>query len=144
MSQRMLVAVDSSALSDLAVGEALKLAQQQHARLRLLHVVQVEIGRTDGMWYETIQQELRQQGQQIVDAAATRLRQAGIEVETILRESDGQRVGDVVVAEAQSWPADLIVVGTHGRRGLERLWLGSVAERITRAAPVPVLLVRGQ
>ena len=55
-----------------------------------------------------------------------------------------ERLANVVVAEAARWPADLIVVGTHGRRGLSHVFLGSVAEGIVRSAPVPVLLVRGK
>ena len=54
-----------------------------------------------------------------------------------------RRVPDVVVAEAKRWPADLIVAGTHGRRGLSHLFLGSVAEGIIRISTVPVLLIRG-
>jgi nucleotide-binding universal stress UspA family protein len=61
------------------------------------------------------------------------------EIETI-----GHRVADVIAAEAAAWPADLIVVGTHGRRGVNRLLLGSVAEGVARVATRPVLLIRGQ
>ncbi|WP_331713029.1 universal stress protein [Variovorax sp. HW608] len=49
---------------------------------------------------------------------------------------------ELVTNEAASWPADLIVLGTHGRRGAKRLFLGSSAEQILRIAPVPILLVR--
>jgi nucleotide-binding universal stress UspA family protein len=54
----------------------------------------------------------------------------------------GQRISDMIVAEAQAWPADLIVVGAHGRRGLHDVLLGSVADGVVRRASVPVLLVR--
>ncbi|HET7877050.1 MAG TPA: universal stress protein, partial [Methylomirabilota bacterium] len=76
--------------------------------------------------------------------AGARAREAGVAVEPALLESDGRRVAAVVVDEARWWEADLIVVGTHGRRGLDRLLLGSVAEGVVRAAPVTVLLVRGK
>lgn len=46
--------------------------------------------------------------------------------------------------EAERWGAELIVMGTHGRHGLQHLWLGSVAEGVVRSSPVPVLLVRGR
>jgi nucleotide-binding universal stress UspA family protein len=48
------------------------------------------------------------------------------------------------VEAATAWPADLLVIGTHGRRGLDHLLLGSIAESVVRLAPMPVLLVRGQ
>lgn len=60
----------------------------------------------------------------------------------MLRESLAGRVCDLVTAEAKTWPADLIVLGTHGRRGAGRMLLGSDAEQTLRMSPVPVLLVR--
>ena len=67
---------------------------------------------------------------------------AGVPVETALVESQGERVSEIVVEQARAWPADLIVIGTHGRRGVDRVLMGSDAEQIARRAPVPVLLVR--
>ncbi len=63
--------------------------------------------------------------------------------EASLIETAGRRVPGAIVEEARRWGADLIVVGTHGRRGLDRLLLGSVAEGVARMSPVSVLLVRG-
>jgi nucleotide-binding universal stress UspA family protein len=68
---------------------------------------------------------------------------AGIKVDTLLRDSFEGRVCDLVVDSAKAWPADVIVIGTHGRRGVGRLLIGSDAEQIVRYARVPVLLVRG-
>ena len=72
--------------------------------------------------------------------------QAGIPVETGLIEIDtlGQRIPETIVADAEAWPADLIVVGTHGRRVMSHLFLGSVAEGGVRVATKPVLLIQGQ
>ena len=67
---------------------------------------------------------------------------AGVEAETLLFTSPVKRVCGVVVEQAKTWKADLIVIGTHGRHGVGRLLLGSDAEQILRLAPVPVLLVR--
>jgi nucleotide-binding universal stress UspA family protein len=61
---------------------------------------------------------------------------------TVLLECFARRTSDVVIEQATSWPADLIVLGTHGRRGIGRVMMGSDAEDIVRSAPVPVLLVR--
>jgi nucleotide-binding universal stress UspA family protein len=67
---------------------------------------------------------------------------AGVPVETKLVEGVGARLGEVVADEARAWEADLVVVGTHGRRGVSRVLLGSGAEQVLRLAPVPVLAVR--
>src|SRR6185437_10087404 len=91
-----------------------------------------------------IEQAVILQSQKELSDAAALARQEGIDAETSVRRADGRRVSDEIVAEATSWPADLIVLGTHGRGGIERLVLGSVAEAVARTAPVPVLLVRGR
>ena len=67
---------------------------------------------------------------------------AGVVAETALLEGLDLRLGDVVADDARAWSADLVVVGTHGRRGVGRVLLGSGAEQIIRQAPVPVLAVR--
>lgn len=61
----------------------------------------------------------------------------------MLHETFAGRLSDFVVEQAHIWKADLIVIGTHGRRGVRRLLLGSDAEQVLRTSPVPVLLVRG-
>jgi nucleotide-binding universal stress UspA family protein len=65
-----------------------------------------------------------------------------VPAETKLVEGVGARLGEVVAEEARAWEADLVVVGTHGRRGVGRVLLGSGAEQVLRLAPVPVLAVR--
>ena len=67
---------------------------------------------------------------------------AGVPADTRLVEASGARLGETVASEARAWEADLVVVGTHGRRGLGRVLLGSGAEQVIRQAPVPVLAVR--
>ena len=74
-----------------------------------------------------------------LDAAAGKLRAKGIAVNTLLRAGDPR---DAVVEAAKETSADLLVIGTHGRRGLERLFVGSVAEHAVRYAPCPVLTIR--
>jgi nucleotide-binding universal stress UspA family protein len=66
-----------------------------------------------------------------------------VAVDVTLREMLAGRVFEQVLEEADAWKADLIVIGTHGRRGVRRMFLGSDAEQILRSASVPVLLVRG-
>ena len=67
----------------------------------------------------------------------------GVNADTVLIESIGGVAADLILAHAKQWQPDLIVMGTHGRRGLARLALGSDAEQVVRAAMVPVMLVRG-
>ena len=80
----------------------------------------------------------------IADSSAL-VRDAGIEFDTasIVIDVPGQHIYDAIEEEAKRWPADLIVIGTHGRRGFRRLLLDSVAENVTRVASKPVLLIRG-
>jgi nucleotide-binding universal stress UspA family protein len=145
MYQRILIPVDGSPTSDRALGEAIALARQQNAQLQLLHVIE-EIHFVDiesSISYAELQETMRNSGNKVLTQAQTAVQQAGMTAETKLLEASGKRVASVIVAEAERWPADLIVIGTHGRTGFSRLLFGSVAEGVVRTAPVPVLLIRG-
>ncbi|MDA8095031.1 MAG: universal stress protein [Betaproteobacteria bacterium] len=145
MYRRILVAIDGTETSRAALREALKLAAESPAVLRLVHVVDETLVNWDeGGWMADprVQEALHAAGQAIVEAAVEQARQAGLEPETALIETVARRVGVAIVEEAAHWAADLIVIGTHGRRGMDRLLLGSVAEVVIRTAPVPVLLIR--
>jgi nucleotide-binding universal stress UspA family protein len=88
---------------------------------------------------------LVREGAELVLAKATeQVKKNGIAVDSELLDSFDGRVCDLVVGASQTWSADLIVIGTHGRRGVGRMLLGSDAEQILRLAPIPVLLVRGK
>jgi nucleotide-binding universal stress UspA family protein len=89
-----------------------------------------------------LRKDLHERGEEILNEAAGIARQQGVEVETTLIETVAGPVGEVIVEAAEKWPADLIVLGTHGRRGIRRLVMGSDAEYVVRTTPVPVLLVR--
>lgn len=148
MYQRILVPTDGSATSSKGLDEAIALAKLTGGSLRLLHVVDampVAI-EAEGMagFSADVLPALRQSGQFILDLARKRVEAEGVNVETTLREVISGRVCDIVVEEASRWHADLIVLGTHGRRGVRRMLLGSDAEQVLRLAPVPVLLVRGE
>lgn len=148
MYQRILVPTDGSATSSKGLDEAIALAKLTGGSLRLLHVVDampVAI-EAEGMagFSADVLPALRQSGQFILDLARKRVEAEGVNVETSLREVISGRVCDIVVEEASRWHADLIVLGTHGRRGVRRMLLGSDAEQVLRLAPVPVLLVRGE
>jgi|SRR5687767_14704859 nucleotide-binding universal stress UspA family protein len=146
MSRRILVPIDGSPTSNRGLAEAIKLAKSQKAKMCLLHVVDnsavtmaPDMG---GLYVDRLMDMMRESGKQALAKAAAAARSRGIKASTILVESITRPVADVIVAQARRWGADLIVLGTHGRRGLSRLVMGSDAEGVVRTATVPVLLVR--
>lgn len=147
MFQRILVPVDGSATSNTALQQAIQLANERHAQLRIVHVVD-EVSMT--LDVQTIMDDfikaVREAGKGILQTAVSIVRDAGLKVESQLLEitAPGKHIADVLVEDAQQWPADLIVIGTHGRRGINRLLLGSVTEKVARLATTPVLLIRGE
>ena len=147
MYTHILVPVDGSPTSDRGLEEAVKLAQLTGARLRLLHVVDQLVYATSMEGFGAMTADLipllREGGERLLKTAKARVEASGVPVETVLFDSFAGRVCDLVVAEAKAWHADLIVLGTHGRRGVGRVFIGSDAEQIVRLAPTPVLLVRG-
>ena len=147
MYQRILVPTDGSATSEKALSEAIAMARLSGGSIRLLHIVDAltVAAVSDGLasYSDTLLPLLHEGGRQILEAAQQRVAAAGVAVEGTLREVVAGRVCDLVQEAAAAWPADLIVIGTHGRRGVQRLLLGSDAEQILRSATVPVLLVRG-
>ena len=86
--------------------------------------------------------EIREHSEVLLARACKTAAEAGVAAEPVLREVALGRVADVVVDEARKSSCDLIVMGTHGRRGFSRLALGSDADLVARTSPVPVLLVR--
>lgn len=144
MYKNILVGIDGSNTSALALQEAIKIAKEQSGRLRLVHVIDVFPFTTPdtGLIEDTqLEEALFKAGQDIIEEARGEVQKAGIEVETALPQNLNHEIGMVIVEEAKRWGADLIVVGTHGRRGIQHLVLGSVAERVARAATCPLLLV---
>jgi len=146
MYQRILVPIDGSDTAERALREALKLAGDK-AQLRLLHVVE-EIYPLDAegyafIDYAALRDVARSSGERLLAKAGEMASQAGAAVDTLLLEAEGERVASVIDREAGNWPADLIVIGSHGRTGFSRMLFGSVAEGVVRGASVPVLLVRG-
>jgi len=148
MYKHILVAVDGSDTSNLALQEAIKLAKEQQAALRLVHVVdetpaymKMDIPYSIADY----QKAMREAGQKVLATCAATARQAGAEVDTkfVILEVLAQRICDAINEEAKRWPADLVVIGTHGRHGFNHLMLGSVAEGVIRLATKPVLVIRG-
>jgi nucleotide-binding universal stress UspA family protein len=144
--QRILVPIDGSPTAALGLAEAIKLGSLTGAQLRLIHVVDelsFALSASQGMTLTgDVLGMLREAGAEILSQGAATVKAAGLAVDTVLKDSFAGRVSDLVIDEAGVWPADLIVLGTHGRRGVGRLFMGSDAETIVRSAQVPVLLVR--
>jgi nucleotide-binding universal stress UspA family protein len=142
MYRRILVAVDGSNTSYLALQEALKLAKETKAQLHLVHVIDVTPGVEGGLDPETFHRMVRQDGNDLLSKLASLAGTAGVDAEVVLLEASRRNCSKAIANEARHWEADLIVMGTHGRVGVARLVLGSVAEGVLHIAPVPVLLVR--
>lgn len=146
MFKRILTPVDGSATSRRGLRAAIGLAKSQRARLVILNVVDAMpvFASLEGVtaYDPGILEALRKGGEKILARSAAEARKAGIKAKTLLAENIAGRVADVIVRQAKRQRADLIVIGTHGRRGLTRMVMGSDAELVVRYAPAPVLLVR--
>jgi nucleotide-binding universal stress UspA family protein len=137
--QRILVAVDQTSASQWAVHLAAGLAASTGARVALIHVIDISRGFSPefGFVDETAIARLRPSADALLDRAAAEL-DGGTTVERIVREGDPPQE---ILASADRWRADLIILGTHGHGRLARLLLGSTAETVVRSARCPVLTV---
>lgn len=146
MYKRILVPVDGSETSNKALVTALQLAREAGGSVRLAHVLEdltylagyEQFGGYSGDLVGIMQEA----GNRILHDGLDMARAAGVQADSILFDKLGERLSEVVAGAAREWSADLIVLGTHGRRGVGRALLGSGAEQILRQAPVPVLVVR--
>jgi len=147
MYSRILVPIDGSDASNVGLREAIKLAGALHACLRLINVVDaaaVLSSEAGAASYDTFIDASRRLGADLLHASEAIVSHAGLDVDTALVEAHGASVGECVANKAREYHADLIVCGTHGRRGMRRLLMGSDAEYIVRNSPVPVVLVRAR
>jgi len=142
--KKILAAVDGSAASNKGLREALRLAKREGARLVLLNVVNdyYAFAAMDGPAPVDLVPALREGGRRILARARAAAEKAGVKPTVLMREIVGGPAADAIVREARKQRADLIVLGTHGRRGVRRLVMGSDAEQVVRTSRVPVLLVR--
>jgi nucleotide-binding universal stress UspA family protein len=145
MYSRILVPVDGSEASTRGLDEAIDLARHLKARLLLVHVVEPYVmvtPETMPISVHQIAQIRRTAGINLLQESENKAKNNGVEVEVELLETPGGSTGEHIVNKAKEIDADLIVCGTHGRRGVRRMLMGSDAEYIVRRAPAPVLLVR--
>jgi nucleotide-binding universal stress UspA family protein len=141
---RILMATDFSSASAPAFKRALALAKDLSARLLVLHAYQdhalPELGFAPTGSFEAWDREVRARAEARLEPLLARARAACVEAEALLVPGFPD---EAIVETARQRGADLIVVGTHGRRGAARLMLGSVAARVVAGAPCPVLTARG-
>jgi nucleotide-binding universal stress UspA family protein len=141
--KKILVPIDGSDTSDKAMRTALDKAREALGTVRFVHVME-----DDRYWIsDAFSADLRsygeKQAQELLQNAMDAARGMGVNAQSQVLDKRGQRLGESVADEATNWGADLVVLGTHGRRGLGRMLLGSGAEQVIRLSPVPVLVVRG-
>lgn len=149
MYTRILVAIDDSPTGAKALDEAIRLAKVLGAALCVAHaadegpIAQHGMGIGTYIDIEKVKAEMRDDSNKLLDQAVASAAAAGVQAERLLIESTQKRVAEMIVDAAAQWGADLVVVGTHGRRGFERLLVGSVAENLVRMANTSLVLVRG-
>ncbi len=146
MYQRILVPVDGSDTSRKGLEEAVKLAAVTGGRVRLLHLVDELSAAMSMSAYGGVSadifQLLKEGGETVLAAALAYAQSQQVEADTLLIEGFAGRLSDHVAEHARLWGAELVVLGSHGRRGVGRLVMGSDAEQIIRTSLVPVLVVR--
>jgi nucleotide-binding universal stress UspA family protein len=142
---KILLAIDGSRSSEAAVEAVIRQALPQDTDVRVLHVVEPPSlmvsreMRAHDPNFKQLWQETRQQAEAMVKKTAESLRAKGFGVSTAVERGDAK---SQIIDVAAKWHADLIVLGSHGRRGLERFLMGSVAEGVARYAPCSVQIVR--
>lgn len=146
MYKKILVAVDGSGSSKRALDEALRLAKLAHAELRVVHIVDKSPLFMYAGYYDPValMEGLRANGGAVLDAARAAMAAQHVagDAEAVETESLADDVAHCLLRYAENYGADLVTMGTHGRRGVQRLVLGSVSERFLRLSHCPVLLTR--
>lgn len=146
MPQSIFVAIDGSSAANKALDQAIALAQVLKSRLSISFVtdeadlMQHGMGLGSFINVEKIKEEIHNGADKMLDEAVARA--TGCQAERLLITSSNHRVAEAIADAAKAWNADLLVVGAHGVSGIERLLVGSVAEKLTRICPMSLLIVR--
>ena len=146
MYKRILVPVDGSPTATAGVREAIRLASGMQATVQLIHVIdRLSLVQTmdPTPLIEDLMRRMQAAGRRTLEEARGLFEKAGIAVQMTLKEPDKGSVADAIVEEAGRSKAELIVMGTHGRRGISRMVMGSTAQGVVASSKLPVLLVRG-
>jgi nucleotide-binding universal stress UspA family protein len=140
MYDTILLPVDGSAPSEAARAHAIGLAAAYDATLHAIYVVDDDALRAARIDSDVVVAGFEEEGESLVGEVATAAAEAGVACETAVLHG---RPHGSIVDYADEHGVDLIVMGTHGRHGVQRILLGSVTERVVRTSPVPVLTVHG-
>jgi nucleotide-binding universal stress UspA family protein len=143
MYDRVLVPTDGSDPAAAATEHALTIAERFDATVHALYVVDVDgiAHEAPGLGLDALRDALREEGEAATAAVAERAADRGVDVTEAVIDGLAE---DAIVDYAEGNGIDLIVMGTHGRHGVERYVVGSVTERVVRATDVPTLVVRGE
>jgi nucleotide-binding universal stress UspA family protein len=144
--RRILHPSDFSRASGAAFARAVAMAKADRAQLLLVHVLAPPVpiageGYVSPKVYQDLEASSRAYGQKRLSALQAKARKSGVKAVTLLLDGVAH---ERIARAAKSKKADLIIIGTHGRTGLAKFFLGSVASRVVAAAPCPVLTVRGK
>lgn len=148
MYRKILVAIDDSPTAEKALAEAIALARAEQAELCIAHAADEGLLAQHGMGlgsYINVEQTraaIRQAADELLANARRTAETAGLAATIMVLEATDKRVAELIADGAEACGADLIVIGTHGRRGVARLLVGSVAENLVRIARTSLLLVR--
>jgi nucleotide-binding universal stress UspA family protein len=142
LPRHILVPHDFSETAQTALTYAIELAHKLHARLTIMHSYELpSYGYPDGLAFTAeVAENIQRSSEEGLEAVTAKVKQPGLEMGKVLRQGPAWSQIDAV---AKDMKVDLIVMGTHGRQGITRALLGSVAEKVVRTAPCPVLTVRG-
>ncbi|WP_296490474.1 universal stress protein [Rhodoferax sp.] len=148
MCKRIFVAIDGSATAQSALVEAIQFARLPGMSLCIGTVLdagplgQNSMGMGALINVDEVKAGMRRAAEALLEDAMAKAKEANLDPYHILIESENKRVAEMILGAAQQWDADLIVIGTHGRRGFERMMMGSVAENLVRIATMSLFLVR--
>jgi nucleotide-binding universal stress UspA family protein len=148
MYRNILVAVDGSDTSRLALDHAIALAKSESARLLAIFVVEYPSSVYSSAFFdiEPFYAAMMEEARTVLDGAKRQIEAGGAVGDTKVVDAGalGGSIAEQIQAAAADTHSDLVVLGTHGRRGFQRLMLGSVAEAYVRLSTCPVLLVHGK
>jgi len=142
---KILLAINDSSYSATAVEEVRTRPWPPGTTVRVLSAIEPITPPAAQLWFDAggsldgVAQEMKRQHEELTARAADSLRENGLIAESVVREGDPR---SVIVDEARDWPADLIVIGSHGYSGIKRWLLGSVAQSVVSHAPCSVEVVR--
>jgi nucleotide-binding universal stress UspA family protein len=135
---RILLAIDNSTFSEAATQAVITQFKPQGTQVKILNVVDLAIPLPTS-YAGVIREESLKHGQEVVLRAEQALKRAGYTVQATVEEGDPK---SKIIDQATQWNAELIVVGSHGRKGVDRFLMGSVSEAVVRHAPCSVEIVR--